>query len=182
MPLVLNLWKKNKKIKKITKNHKNYTPMTTTYSLSDVTDITFSKSCLQGPCLHGVKITVTGREEPIVVHAMIGNDIARMLRVKNKRTGAHFNWFLTEPGWSTSTQSKHMNKEPITIGPFVFTYPEGYKPKKMKEIKLPPVRPRKLTANDEPSEKGRQHCLKHGIHTGLVSFNEAKAMVSMLYI
>ncbi len=152
----------------------------TTYSMSDVTDIQFSKMCLQGPCLHSVKITVRGRDEPIVAHQMIGNDIARMLKIKNKRTGAHFNWFLTERGWEKTTQDQHMNKEPILIGSFTFTYPDGYKSKQMTPIKLPPVRPRKHTANDEPSEAGREYCRKHGIYGGLISLNEAKATVDFL--
>ena len=155
--------------------------MTTTYSLEDVTDISFSKMCLQGPCRHTVRITVAGRDEPIVVHSVIGNDIARMLRVKNRRTGAHFNWFLTERGWGEKTQKQHMDQEPIKIGPsFVFTYPEGYKSKQMNPVKLPPVRPRRRTADDEPSEEGRQYCLKYGIHGGLISLREAKGLVSVL--
>lgn len=152
----------------------------TTYSLRDVTEIKFSEMCLQGPCLHTVQISVAGLDEPIVVHQVIGNDIARMLRVKNRRTGSHFNWFLTETTWKDSTQKAHMDQEPIQIGNYLFTYPPKYKSTEMKPIRLPPVRPRKPTKDDEPSEAGMLYAKSHGIYGPWISLNEAKAMVKFL--
>lgn len=151
-----------------------------TISLKDVTDIQFSTMCLQGPCLHSVKITVAGRSEPIVARDIIGHKIARMLCVIKRRTGAHFNWFLEEEGWKSRTQNSHMNQEPIQIGSFIFTYPEGYKSKEMKPIKPPRTRPKKRGNDDEPSEEGMLYARSHGIQGGLISLREAKAMVKFL--
>ena len=151
-----------------------------TFSLRDVTDIKFSEMCLQGPCKHTVKISIAGFDKPIVVHQVIGNDIARMLRVKNRRTGSHFNWFLTDKKWNESTQKDHMDQVPIQIGNYLFTYPTGYKSTEMKPIRLPPVRPRKPTKDDEPSEAGMLYAQSYGIYGPWISLNEAKATVKWL--
>lgn len=154
--------------------------ITTTISLENVTNIKFSEMCLQGPCLHTVAIYIAGQEEPIVAHQVIGTDICRMLRVKNKRTGSHFNFFLEREGWKDSIQKAHLDKDPIQIGSYIFTYPKKYKPKEMKPIKLPPVRPRKRTKDDEPSEAGMLYAKSYGIYGPWISLNEAKATVKWL--
>lgn len=155
--------------------------MTTTICLSKVKSVKYHSSCLQGPCLHGVQIKVSGRPEPICARNVLGQDIMRMLEVKGRRKTEHFNWFLTQSGWSTSTQSKHMNKEPITIESFVFTYPEKYTPKQMQCVVITPKPPKPLSKSDMPSEAGRRYCAKHGMDVGLVSMNYAKAIVRSYY-
>jgi len=142
-----------------------------TYCLSQVKDVQFSSMCLQGPCLHTVEITVDDNEEPIVIRGVIGHKIARMLKVKNRRTGAHFNYFLDKWGM----QKSHMNKEPIEMGEYTFTYPQKYKPTPIKEIKPPKPRASKT------SGKGNEYCRQHGVYwCGPISLKDAKALVSSL--
>lgn len=150
---------------------------TKTYSLSNVKDVKFSSMCHQCPCFHRVEITVEGVADPILIPSVIGHEIARMLKVKNKRTGAHFNYFLDKWGM----QESHMNKEPIVMGEYTFTYPEKYQPKPIHEIKAPKKRSAESKKESGNEESGNAYCKKHGVHwIGTISLKDAKAVVKSL--
>ena len=70
-------------------------------------------------------------------------------------------------------QESHMNKEPIEMGEYTFTYPDKYKPKPIKEIKPPKPRASKASGNE--------YCREHGVYwCGPISLKDAKALVAGL--
>lgn len=151
-----------------------------TLPIDQVHAFEFSRVCLQSsPCQHTV--TFVANKKRHRVDYVSRDEIARLLKVKKSRKGAHFN-YIFERVWAKDMQAKHMNKEPIQVGrnagSFLFTYPEGYKPTEMKPIKLPPPRPSK---RDKETETGRAYLERYGVMwCQPVTLREAKAIVARL--
>lgn len=156
-----------------------------TVPIDQVHGFEFSSSCLQSsPCQHTVRFVVNNRRHR--VENVSGDEIARFRHVKKSRNCAHFN-YIFEAGRDQNMQARHMNKEPVEIGrmgrpgSFLFTYPEDYKPTKMKPIKLPHSRTQKPNKKNKERETGKAYLEKHGVlWFQPVTLSEAKAIVARL--
>lgn len=145
-------------------------------SASEIKSVEIGQSCLQGPCLHGIKLTFKDDRPPMVVQQVCGDKILRLIaaskcRVTPRHVVSHFNWFIENGQWNARTQKDHADKIDIKLmAELTVSYPKGFISKPICETENPKPKPKK------PS-KARQYLETRGFYmTSDMTMAQAKSL------
>lgn len=160
----------------------------TTICVDQIEKLAYSNSCFStSPCLHAVLIQLKNSDEFVRAQSVNGTDVLRLILAANLKTRReHFNKYLKSDSYhNQKLVYDHTHGTPIKIGSFIFTYPENFKPKAIKEDNRKPKKPKMSEQAKEAKAAGytpMEFLASNGFHmSGKFTWTEASALIGSMY-